>query len=78
MIEEPAKERILNMNIWLSFNWIPLFSASFILFMLVPYFISPFVFIIENPTDEALIQFLGESLVKPFLYLGFLLGCLLS
>ncbi len=78
MIEEPTKERIAKLDIWLSLNWIPLIAACFILFMLVPYFISPYVLIIDNPMDIALIQYIGETMVKPLLYAGFSIGSLLG
>ncbi|MHA1637491.1 MAG: hypothetical protein ACTSUB_05695 [Candidatus Thorarchaeota archaeon] len=78
MIEEPSKERVINLNIWLSLNWIPLVAALFVLLNLVPYFLSPFVYIVPNAMDEALVQVVGVELIKPLLYLGFLLGCILS
>ena len=66
------------MTHWLSYNWLPLLVALFVLFMEIPYLVSPIVRIIPNAMDDALIAAVGAPLVKPLLLLSALLGALVG
>ena len=68
----------LNISYWLSFTWLPLLAALFVLFMEIPYLVSPIVRIIPNAMDDALIAAVGAPLVKPLLLLSALLGALVG
>ncbi|MCF2138292.1 MAG: hypothetical protein K9W43_13755 [Candidatus Thorarchaeota archaeon] len=53
---------------------------SFVLLslMTLPYFLSPYVFIVHNPVDDALVAFLGAAFVRPVLYLCTFIGGLVG
>ncbi|MCF2136349.1 MAG: hypothetical protein K9W43_03830 [Candidatus Thorarchaeota archaeon] len=59
-------------------NWIylTLFVLAFV--MTLPYLLSPYVFIVHNPVDDALVAFLGVAYVKPVLYLCIIIGGLVG
>ncbi len=62
-------------------NWLYLMTLPLLLIILLPYLLSPYVFIVHNPVDGALVAFLGVERVKPVLYLcitaGGMVGLLL-
>ncbi len=60
-------------------NWVFLVGLTVVfIFVALPYLLSPYVFIVHNPVDDALVTFLGMTYVRPVLYLCTIVGGLLG
>jgi hypothetical protein len=76
VIEETRESEVASKDATsiLAISWGIALVPIFLLLTLIPYFSSPYVLFTHNPGDEAIVSYLGEGNVKPFLLVLLLIG----